>query len=174
LNFAECMHTILTLTFHLQTPFAAPRVVNEALAHNISSQDDGVTANRPRNRRVTKLGDGVNNLPTNLAPLLPGLPDYFHFEPSYLINLPGQVLPSALNIDIVPGIDTLVPTLPPFIGLLPNNAALEETVAVHSFYLTWISECFSNGVVSRSRLITELGLPVPSTEYRKRGLRFTT
>jgi hypothetical protein len=150
--------------------------VNVPLARFISDQDDGITPGRPRNRRVTRFGDAVNNTPTIFKPTYPNLADYVHFEPSYFIKTP---MPSSVSsppvitfrdIDIVPGMDLMVPTAqPPYIQNSPNPAALAETMSVHSFYLTWISQSFGDGQLSQHQEYTELPTPFPPMPaYRPR------
>jgi Lipase (class 3) len=153
---------VLLLILALQTPFASPRIVNTALALFVSSQDDHVTTNRSRNRRVTHTGDGVNNLPTAISALLPGIPEYFHFEPSYLItsgNGPATVTFS--DVDILPGIDLMVPMLPVLTPAgVPDEVGINATAIAHSIYLNRISQCFAPGPETQTRLVTELSFPI--------------
>jgi hypothetical protein len=152
---------VLTVTPE-KTPFASPRIANDVLARFVSAQDNNAAPNRPRNRRVTHIGDGVNNLPTAISLLFPGLPAYFHFEPSYLIKTGnGPETVTFRDIDRLFGIDLLVPTAPLLTPLgLPDLNGIAETALAHSIYLNPISQCFSGAPPTQVRMITELSIPI--------------
>jgi hypothetical protein len=124
------------------------------MANFLTAQDNGVTLNRPRNRRVTHTGDVINNLPTAASLLInvliapDVLPAYFHFSPSYLITSGNSGTVTSINIDILPGTDLMVPTI-------TSNLLL-----AHTFYLNNITQCFAAGQEPNSRLITELSYPI--------------